>query len=237
MNRLARRMLTVASIVGGGLLGAAPVATAAPPDPAPSPAPAPATTSDAPSPPAPAPAIRTGRAAAPDGRGGASGPPVTIPATPADGLVGSVRTGRAADLVPPTPVAGPSPTTVPTPSPSTPDPAPSSAPPRAVTRPASPVPATDHGSPTAAKPPAASVATGPPPPDPARHTAVAGDDLWSIAAARLAQVTGRPVASLSDADVAAYWAQVCDANRGRVRSGDLNLIFPGEEIALPPISS
>jgi hypothetical protein len=66
------------------------------------------------------------------------------------------------------------------------------------------------------------------------HATVTGDDLWSIAATHLAQSSGRPLASLSNAEVAAYWQRVCDANRSHLQSGDLNLIYPGEEIALPP---
>lgn len=66
------------------------------------------------------------------------------------------------------------------------------------------------------------------------HATVNGDDLWSIAATQLAQISGRPIASLSNAEVAAYWQRVCDANRSRLHSGDVNLIYPGEQIALPP---
>ncbi len=66
------------------------------------------------------------------------------------------------------------------------------------------------------------------------HATVTGDDLWSIAATQLAQISGRPIASLSDAEVTAYWQRVCDANRSHLQSGDLNLIYPGEQITLPP---
>jgi hypothetical protein len=69
------------------------------------------------------------------------------------------------------------------------------------------------------------------------HGVVAGDDLWSIAATQLAQVSGRPIASLSNAQVAGYWQRVCDANRSRLHSGDINLIFPGEQIELPPVGA
>jgi len=78
-------------------------------------------------------------------------------------------------------------------------------------------------------------ATGPPPPDPTSHATVAGDDLWSIAATQIAQVNGRPVGSLSNADVAPYWQRVCDANQPHLQSGDISLIFPGEQIVLPPV--
>jgi nucleoid-associated protein YgaU len=36
-------------------------------------------------------------------------------------------------------------------------------------------------------------------------------------------------------EVAEYWRKVIDANRDRLRSGDPNLIYPGEEIILPPL--
>ena len=35
---------------------------------------------------------------------------------------------------------------------------------------------------------------------------------------------------------ARYWVAVCDANRARVRSGNLNLIYPGELIVLPALA-
>jgi hypothetical protein len=54
---------------------------------------------------------------------------------------------------------------------------------------------------------------------------VAGDNLWSIAAAH--------IGARRAADVAPYWRQVVDANRSTLRSGDPNLIFPGELVALP----
>jgi hypothetical protein len=54
---------------------------------------------------------------------------------------------------------------------------------------------------------------------------VAGDNLWSIAAAH--------IGARRAADVVPYWRQVVDANRSTLRSGDPNLIFPGELVALP----
>jgi hypothetical protein len=233
MNRVTRRLLTFVSIVGGGLLGATPVAAVAPSDPTPPPPAPPAAASETPAIPVPVPVpepvVRTGRAPAPGGSTGVS------PAGPVDGPSVSVRTGRATDLVPPvnSSTAPPSPPGSPT-SPSSPAPAPPTAP---HSRVPAPIPATTDGAASgASKPPAVSVAAGPPPPDPTSHAAVAGDDLWSIAAAQLAQVTGHPVASLSSSDVAAYWQRVCDANRSRLQSGDINLIFPGEQIVLPPVS-
>lgn len=64
-----------------------------------------------------------------------------------------------------------------------------------------------------------------------RHVVVAGDNLWTIAAAAMANGAPQPT---HPADVASYWLQVIEANRSRLRSGDPDLIFPGEVIVLPP---
>jgi hypothetical protein len=63
---------------------------------------------------------------------------------------------------------------------------------------------------------------------------VEGDNLWTIAAARIARTSGRSPADIPDAEVAPYWIRVCDENRARLASGDPNLIVPGERIVLPP---
>jgi nucleoid-associated protein YgaU len=63
-----------------------------------------------------------------------------------------------------------------------------------------------------------------------------GDNLWVIARARLAEATGRRAAELSNGEIAGYWLRVVDANRGRLRSGDPDLIYPGEDVELPPVS-
>jgi hypothetical protein len=62
---------------------------------------------------------------------------------------------------------------------------------------------------------------------------VEGDNLWTIAAARLAQRSGRSPADVPDAEIAPYWGRVCDANRAHLASGDPNLIVPGEHVVLP----
>nr|MBO2498495.1 hypothetical protein [Acidimicrobiia bacterium] len=59
-----------------------------------------------------------------------------------------------------------------------------------------------------------------------------GDNLWVIAERRLADVLGRPP---RDSETAPYWMRVVEENRGRIRSGDPDLIFPGEEIVLPDL--
>ena len=70
--------------------------------------------------------------------------------------------------------------------------------------------------------------TGPDPPTP--YTVRRGDNLWSIAAEHLSEVIEVP----SRSEVAHYWRTVISANEEHLRSGDPDLIFPGEVIALPP---
>jgi hypothetical protein len=41
------------------------------------------------------------------------------------------------------------------------------------------------------------------------------------------------VAELSVVEVHGYWTRVLDANRGALRSGNPDLIFPGESVVLP----
>jgi hypothetical protein len=59
-----------------------------------------------------------------------------------------------------------------------------------------------------------------------------GDHMWALAEQRLNQVRGRGV---SDAEIAPYWLQVIGVNLSRIRSGDPDLIFPGEILFLPEI--
>jgi hypothetical protein len=63
-----------------------------------------------------------------------------------------------------------------------------------------------------------------PPPAPAprgTHRISPGEHLWSIAATYAA-------------DVAPYWRRLVALNRPHLRSGDPNLVYPGETIELPP---
>lgn len=71
--------------------------------------------------------------------------------------------------------------------------------------------------------------------DEAVHVVAPGDHLWSIAATHLADRLGRPAATLDDRVVARYWRAVLAANDDRLRSGNPNLIHPGETIILPSI--
>lgn len=63
-----------------------------------------------------------------------------------------------------------------------------------------------------------------------------GDSLWELAAQQLARTTGRPRAAVVDVEIAPYWARVCDRNRDSLRSGDPNLVFPGERVTMPPLN-
>lgn len=54
-----------------------------------------------------------------------------------------------------------------------------------------------------------------------------GDHLWKISA--------RHLGDERSAEVAPYWRQVVVLNTPRLRSGNPDLIYPGEEIELPPV--
>jgi hypothetical protein len=64
-----------------------------------------------------------------------------------------------------------------------------------------------------------------------QHLVRPGDNLWTIARDELL-ARGR-VARVDDAAVARYWRDVIAANRATLRSGNPNLIFPGELVTLP----
>jgi hypothetical protein len=72
-------------------------------------------------------------------------------------------------------------------------------------------------------------APAPPPPAPAapvpagQHVVAPGESMWTIAADHAGATAA-----------AQYWAHVVDVNRARVRSGDPDLIYPGEIVELPP---
>ncbi|HEU5001266.1 MAG TPA: hypothetical protein VFW71_00615 [Actinomycetota bacterium] len=88
-------------------------------------------------------------------------------------------------------------------------------------------------------PPAAS---GPPqekspapaaPPGP--HVVLPGESLWSIAAVTLAAGRTSAPSPPGPEQVARYWVDVVARNRPHLRSGNPNLIFPGEPVTLPPL--
>jgi nucleoid-associated protein YgaU len=57
-----------------------------------------------------------------------------------------------------------------------------------------------------------------------------GDHLWSISAHHLQERLTRPP---SASEITPYWDDVIDANRDQLRSGDPDLIYPGETVVLP----
>jgi hypothetical protein len=59
-----------------------------------------------------------------------------------------------------------------------------------------------------------------------------GDHMWQLAEERLVRVLGRAV---TDSEVAPYWLQVVGTNQANIRSGDPDLIFPGEVLVLPAV--
>ncbi|HUP68521.1 MAG TPA: hypothetical protein VM142_01775 [Acidimicrobiales bacterium] len=60
-----------------------------------------------------------------------------------------------------------------------------------------------------------------------------GDNFWNIAQRQLAKTTDRPSNAPSVKEVAGYWVQLVETNRHTIRSGNPNLIYPGEAIGLP----
>lgn len=61
---------------------------------------------------------------------------------------------------------------------------------------------------------------------------VVGDHLWKISERRLETVAEGPV---TDREVAPYWRLVVEQNADNLRSGDPNLIYPGEVVELPDV--
>jgi hypothetical protein len=229
---LARRLLAMVSIAGGGLLGAAPSAFATP-----DPTPSTSQTASAPASPTPPPPVtlplRTGRAVPDQPDAPAADDPPDL------GAAATLRSGLATVAAPPAasrpapPVSAPAPPAIPAPaapaSPPPTSPSPNAHPPASSsssTRPSDPTTPAPSAAPTSAVPP----------PDLTSYTVIAGDSLWSIAASQVAQHADQSPASLAAADVTPYWQAVCAANRSTLRSGDVNLIYPGEQITLPPMS-
>ena len=61
------------------------------------------------------------------------------------------------------------------------------------------------------------------------HVVEPGDSMWTVAAGEVERRSG----SAGDpATVASYWSELVDANQD-VASGDVDLIYPGEELSLP----
>ncbi len=59
------------------------------------------------------------------------------------------------------------------------------------------------------------------------------DNLWVIAEATIAHAQGIDVDDVRMADLIPYWRELCDAASETLRSGDPDLIYPGEVALLP----
>lgn len=109
--------------------------------------------------------------------------------------------------------------------------APSSSPPIVRTPPPSP-PVVRDGR---AEPPAVAPPADPPPSAATlgveHHVVRPGESLWLIARD---VVRSLPGGNVDDAVIAPYWRRLVDVNRATLRSGNPNLIYPGEVIGLPP---
>jgi len=73
-----------------------------------------------------------------------------------------------------------------------------------------------------------SMAESEPEPEPESGSVVVakGDHLWRISARRLGD-------DATDSEIAPYWRDVIRVNTPNLRSGDPDLIYPGEVVALP----
>ena len=67
------------------------------------------------------------------------------------------------------------------------------------------------------------------------YQVASGDNLWAIARAHLAEARSGGSGEPTNREVADYWMRVVEANRDGLRSGDPDMIYPGEEITLPPV--
>ena len=116
---------------------------------------------------------------------------------------------------------------------------PPTSPPSSAVPPPAPIPTDEPSTPPAPPAPSPTPDPGPAAPDPGPVPAAGayvvgpGDNLWVIAARQLA-APGRSVAAVPAAEIAPYWHGLIERNGPHLRSGDPNLIFPGEVIELPP---
>jgi hypothetical protein len=60
-----------------------------------------------------------------------------------------------------------------------------------------------------------------------------GESFWEFAEQQLATHWSRPP---TDAEIVPYWHTLIEANRSRLRTGDPNLIFPGQRFVVPPVA-
>lgn len=66
------------------------------------------------------------------------------------------------------------------------------------------------------------------PDDPGTVVVEKGDHLWKISARHLDE-------RASNGEIAPYWRRVVEVNTPQLRSGDPDLIYPGEVVQLPAI--
>ncbi len=59
-----------------------------------------------------------------------------------------------------------------------------------------------------------------------------GDHLWKISGYYLNGVLGRPATNV---EITPYWRRVIATNRTNLKSGDPDLIYPGEVVTLPAV--
>lgn len=85
-----------------------------------------------------------------------------------------------------------------------------------------PSPATTTTAPVVASPPPVPPAPAIDPAAPTHHVVAPGESLWTIAATHA-----------GSADVGRYWARVVEVNSAALRSGNPNLIYPGEIVEVP----
>jgi hypothetical protein len=67
------------------------------------------------------------------------------------------------------------------------------------------------------------------------YQVASGDNLWAIARAHLSKARSGGSGEPTNREVADYWVRVVEANLHGLRSGNPDLIYPGEEITLPPV--
>ncbi len=67
--------------------------------------------------------------------------------------------------------------------------------------------------------------------EPSTYVVVKGDNLWKIACMQISNEHPDPTSG----EIVPYWLELIDLNRDRLRSGDPDLIYPGEELLLPDL--
>jgi resuscitation-promoting factor RpfA len=83
-----------------------------------------------------------------------------------------------------------------------------------------------------ATPPSVTSRRETPPQDATTVTVAPGDHLWALTARALAAARGVAVDQLDPAEVVGPWRATVERNRGHLRSGDPDVIHPGEVVVL-----